>query len=121
MGKICMLCAYVYFMSIDYRSVGMCQDLVEKLVKFFQVLGVVAGGLWAVVELLKELASIPWEEWAANGVIEHLEGILKGAVIFPASLFLMWIVHRLVMYGFHKLWPDDYDEWGHHRKPKPEQ
>jgi len=79
-------------------------------------MGTIIIPIHGVICIIKELALIPWAEWAANGVLEHLKNIGQSIILIPAWLFVLWILHSLAMFGIHRLWPNDYDEHGHRRK-----
>ena len=96
----------------------MDNKVVEKIVYFFKVAGYIAASLYWVVMLIEELASIPWGEWAANGTLEYIKNLIQTIILLPCWLFVLWILHAFIMFGFHKLWPEEYDERGHRRKYK---
>lgn len=109
-----MLLAYCYFMF--FADLEVKGNIVKKILNVFKVVGIIASAIWSVICIVKEVASIPWAEWAENGVLEHIKGLAEGIILFPCCLFLMWILHRLVMFAFHKKWPEIFDEYGHMRK-----
>lgn len=114
MSNVCVWLAYCYFMF--FADVEMKNSKFEKILNAFKVVGIIAGAIWSMICIVKEVASIPWVEWAENGVLEHLKGVAEGIILFPCWLFVMWILHRLAMFGLHKLWPETFDEYGHMRK-----
>lgn len=120
MGKVCMFLAYYYVVYFSEINEEIKRSRLGKVVEFFKVIGIIAGAIWSVISIVKELVLIPWAEWAHNGILEHIFGVLKGIIIFPACFFLMYVFHAFAMFGIHKLWPDDYDEYGHRRKFRQE-
>ena len=89
MGKVCMFLAYYYVVYFSEINEEMKRSRLGKVVEFFKVIGIIAGAIWSVISIVKELVLIPWAEWAHNGVLEHIFGVLKGIIIFPACLFLI--------------------------------
>lgn len=116
LGRVCMLFSYCYFVYFSEVGEEMKRSRLGKVVELFKIVGIMCGAIWSVICIVKEIVSIPWAEWAETGVLEHLLGVLKGIMIFPVCLFLMWVVHVFAMFVIHKLWPDEYDEYGHRRK-----
>ena len=112
------LLTYYYFFYLGRIEVKMQNRILDKIVNFFQVAGVIIIPVYWCVLLVKELASIPWAEWAANGTLEYIKNLAQTIILMPFCLFIMWILHAFTMFGFHKLWPDEYDERGHRRKYK---
>ena len=119
--KSSMLLAGMYLLYFSDVEEEMSRGKAGKAVRIFRDVGIVFACMGSIIYVVKELASIPWGEWAANGVLAHIMGVLKGILVLPLSILLMSVLNAIAMYSLHKLWPDDYDEWGHHRKPKPEQ
>ena len=111
-----MLLVFYYFMYFCDYEVGMKRKGLYKIVNGFRVVGIVAGAIWAVINIIKELASIPWNEWAESGVWERMGKFVETIILLLCWLFILWILHRLLMFMFHKMWPETFDEYGHMRK-----
>ena len=109
-----------YFLYFSKIEVEMKEDILGKViclvVETFRIAGIIASGIWFITSVVKELVSIPWSEWAENGVLEHIKGLAQAVILFPFCLFIMWILHASAMYMLHKLWPDTYDKYGHMKK-----
>ena len=110
------LLTYYYFSYFGRIKITMSNKILEKILYFFKVAGYIAASIYWIVLVVKELASIPWVEWAANGTLEYIKNLVKTIILLPFWLFILWILHIFTMFGFHKLWPDEYDERGHRRK-----
>ncbi|MBR1437507.1 MAG: hypothetical protein IJ587_03120 [Synergistaceae bacterium] len=117
--KSSMLLASVYLLYFSDVEEEMSRGKAGKAVRIFRDVGIVFACIGSIIYVVKELASIPWGEWVSNGVVSHMLRLLGGIILFPLGLFLMSVFNAIAMYCLHKLWPDDYDEWGHHRKSKP--
>lgn len=101
-----------YFLLFSYeKGVNMDNKFLEKVVKFFNITGIAASSVWWVLKVLGLLA-----EWFENGTLLGVWEFIKATVLFATCLFIIWILHRVAMFGLHKLWPDVYDEYGHLKK-----
>ena len=108
-----MLLVWFYFMFLSGSEYDMNGSILEKIANVFRIIGTIAGAIWSVTCVVKELVSIPWGEWAENGVLEHIRELARGIMLFPFCVLLIWILHSLSMFMLHKIWPDSYDERGH--------
>ena len=117
LGRTLMLLVCFYFLYFSKTEVEMSKNILGKVIYFvaetFRIAGIIASGIWCITSAVKELVSIPWGEWAENGVLEHIKEIGRVVILFPCCLFVIWILHSSAMFLLHKLWPDTYDEKGH--------
>ena len=93
-----------YFLYFSKIEVEMKKDILGKViclvVETFRIAGIIAGGIWCITSAVKELASIPWGEWAENGVLEHIKGLAQAVILFPFCLFIMWILNASAICGY---------------------
>ena len=103
-------------MFLSSSEIDMNGSIIKKIVNVFRIIGTIAGAVWSVTCVVKELVSIPWGEWAENGVLEHMKELVRGIMLFPFCVLIIWLIHSISMLILHKLWPDTYDEHGHMKK-----
>lgn len=111
MWDLVMYCYCLYFCRVE---VEMQSKTLEKIVNGFKTAGIIITPIYGLVYIAKEFSSISWADFTSNLV--HLMNLAEKIFIILACLFIIWILHKLAMFGIHKLWPDDYDENGHMRK-----
>ena len=116
LDRCVMLLVYFYFMYFCDYEVGMKRKGLYKVVTGFKIVGIIAGAIWAVINVMKELASIHWGELAESGLGEYAIKFLQAAIVLPFWLFVFWTLHRLTNFMFHKMWPETFDEYGHMRR-----
>lgn len=97
MSNVCAWLAYCYFMF--FADVEMKDEKFEKILNAFKVVGIIAGAIWSLICIVKEVVSIPWAELAVNGTLEHIMNVAREALLFLCWLFIIWILHRLAMFG----------------------
>lgn len=112
-GMLLVFCYFMYF--CDYE-VGMKRNRLYKVVTGFKAVGIIAGAIWAVINVVKELVAIYWSELAESGVGEYIIKFFQAAILLPFWFFVFWILNRLTNLMFHKMWPETFDENGHMRK-----
>ena len=110
------LLAYYWIFYFSKVEVSMTTKKSKQILKFFQIAGIILVPIYYGIEIVKYVALLPWSEWAANGAMYSVKDFVKFVIIAPLGCVLISTFHSLTMIWFHKMWPDEYDEWGHHRK-----
>ena len=102
---------FYYLIFFYNKGVAMKNKILETIVKFFSITGIIASSTFGIMKVLGLLT-----EWYESGFLLHVWNFISQTILFGACLFLMWILHKLAMFMLHKLWPDTYDEYGHMKK-----
>ena len=79
----------------------------ERVLYWLEFAGVVSTSLWLMLRLIEELVSIPWAEWAGNGVLERLGNVVGVIISIPLWIFVLWIIHGILIFLINKLYPDE--------------
>lgn len=87
----------------DYET-SMKRKGLYKIVNVFKIVDIIIDAVFAVINVVKEFASINWGKWAESRVGEYMIKFLQAAILLPFWLFM-----------FHKMRPETFDVYGHMR------